>query len=56
MSLALSGQIYFVEGSVCGNNVSLHQIGLRSQANDVLHVKRHPLLGYSYSPDGDDMD
>lgn len=36
MTLALSGHIYFVEESVGGKNVSLYQIDLRSQANDML--------------------
>lgn len=56
MSLVLSRHTYFVEGSVGGKKCQLHQIGLRSKANNILHVKRHPSLDHSCSPDGDDMD
>lgn len=56
MSLVLSRHTYFVEGSVGGKKCQLDQTGLRSQANNILRVKRRPSLDHSYSPDGDDVD
>lgn len=50
MSLALSRHFYFVERSDDGQNFSLHQTGLRSQATDILYVKKLSTLDSSYSP------